>query len=300
MPYDAIISRTDADALIPMEQAEAVIKAATQESAALTLFNRALARLGNAAKTRMLNRPSGPGQEDWMNLVMTQQPLIVFDVNETLLDLDTLRPTFDRIFDDPAALRLWFADLITYSEALTLAGVYVPFTDIGGAVLRMLAATRGIAISDADGAELTDRFATMPPHPEVPAALRRLRDHGFRLFTLTDNTLAISGRQLEMAGIIDVFERRFSVDETVRRHKPASEAYHSVANELRVAPGDICLIACHVWDTIGALAAGWQAGLILREGNAPLDVGPQPNYVGDDLDAIADQLVEQYPPLGGM
>jgi hypothetical protein len=32
----------------------------------------------------------------------------------------------------------------------------------------------------------------MPPHPEVPAALRRLRDHGFRLFTLTDNTLAIS------------------------------------------------------------------------------------------------------------
>jgi hypothetical protein len=51
----------------------------------------------------------------------------VFDVNETLLDLDTIRPTFDRIFADPAALRRWFAALITYSEALTLAGVYVPF-----------------------------------------------------------------------------------------------------------------------------------------------------------------------------
>ena len=43
------------------------------------------------------------------------------------------------------------------------------------------------------------------------------------------------------------------------------------------------------------VAAGWQAGLILREGNAPLDVGPQPNYIGDDLDAIADQLIERYP-----
>jgi len=93
----------------------------------------------------------------------------------------------------------------------------------------MLAATRGITISDADAAELMDRFATMPPHPEVPAALRRLRDHGFRLFTLTDNTLEISGRQLERAGVIDLFERRFSVDETVQRHKPAQEAYHSVA-----------------------------------------------------------------------
>ena len=223
------------------------------------------------------------------------RPVIVFDVNETLLDLDALRPTFDRIFNDPAAMRLWFADLILYSEALTLAGVYVPFTDTGGAVLRMLAATRDITISDADAAELTNRFATMPPHPEVPAALRRLRDHGFRLFTLTDNTLEISGRQLERAGVTGVFERRFSVDESVRRHKPAPEAYHSVAAALEADPGDICLIASHVWDTIGAVAAGWQAALILREGNAPLDVGPQPNYTGKDLDAIADQLIEHYP-----
>ena len=225
---------------------------------------------------------------------MPKQPIIVFDVNETLLDLDTLHPTLDRIFGDPAALRLWFANLITYSEALTLAGVYVPFTDIGAAVLRMLADTHGITISDSDAAELTDRFATMPPHSEVPAALRRLRDHGFRLFTLTDNTLAISGRQLEHAGVIDVFEHRFSVDETVRRHKPAPEAYHSVAAALNVDAADICLIACHVWDTIGAHSAGWQAGLILRQGNAPLDVGPQPDYIGKNLDEIADQLIDKY------
>ena len=226
---------------------------------------------------------------------MPQRPIIVFDVNETLLDLDSMNPIFERIFNDPAAMRLWFADLILYSEALTIAGVYVPFTDIGAAVLRMLAATRGITISDADGAELTNRFASMPPHHEVPAALRRLRDHGFRLFTLTDNTLEISGRQLTRGGVIDLFERRFSVDETVRRHKPAPEAYRSVAAALNVDAGDICLIASHVWDTIGAGAAGWQAGLILREGNAPLAVGPQPDYVGKDLDAIADQLIERYP-----
>jgi 2-haloacid dehalogenase len=225
---------------------------------------------------------------------MPEQPVIVFDVNETLMNLDTLRPTFDRVFNDAAAMRLWFAGLITYSEALTLSGVYVPFTDIGGAVLRMLAATRGITIGDADAAELTERFATMSPHPEVPAALRRLRDHGFRLFTLTDNTLEISGRQLEHAGVIDVFERRFSVDESVKRHKPAQEAYHFVAAELGLDPRDICLVACHVWDTIGAQSAGWRAALILREGNAPLDVGPQPDYIGNDLDEIADQLIEQY------
>ncbi|MGW1046039.1 hypothetical protein ACWD40_41290, partial [Streptomyces sp. NPDC002547] len=37
---------------------------------------------------------------------MPERPIVVFDVNETLLDLDAIRPTFDRIFDDPAALRV--------------------------------------------------------------------------------------------------------------------------------------------------------------------------------------------------
>ena len=51
---------------------------------------------------------------------MPERPIIVFDVNETLLDLQAIRPVLDRIFSDPAAVRLWFAGLITYSEALTL------------------------------------------------------------------------------------------------------------------------------------------------------------------------------------
>jgi 2-haloacid dehalogenase len=219
------------------------------------------------------------------------RPLIVFDVNETLLDLETMVPIFERIFGDPSAMRLWFANLILYSEALTLSGVYVPFTDIGAAVLKMVAATSGVTITEENADELTERFASMPPHPEVPRALRRLRDHGFRLFTLIDNTLEISGHQLERGGIIDLFERRFSVDESVKMHKPSQDAYRWLAAELDAEPANICLIASHVWDTIGALASGWQAGLILRSGNAPLGVGPQPTYLGHDLDAIADQLI---------
>src|SRR5215475_5744041 len=98
---------------------------------------------------------------------MTALPKVVFDVNETLLDLDTMTPIFERIFREKLAMRLWFANLILYSEALTLARVYVPFTDISAAVLQMLADTRGIRITAEDKKELTDRFATMPPHPEV-------------------------------------------------------------------------------------------------------------------------------------
>jgi 2-haloacid dehalogenase len=224
---------------------------------------------------------------------MAALPLIVFDVNETLLDLQTMEPTFERVFGEKGAMRLWFADLILYSAALTVAGCYVPFTDIGSAVMKMLADTRGIRIDDRDKKELTEKFSTMPPHPEVPAALRKLRDAGFRLFTLTDNLLEVQTRQLEHGGIADQFERRFSAD-GVKHHKPSREAYGYVEKELGVESSRLCLIACHTWDTLGAVAAGWEAALIRRVGNDVLAVGPQPGLVGDDLNDIADQLIRRY------
>ena len=224
---------------------------------------------------------------------MAALPLIVFDVNETLLDLQTMEPILERIFGERQAMRLWFANFIMYSAALTVAACYVPFTDIGAAVMKMLADTRGIKIGDADKKELTDRFSTMPPHPEVPTALRKLRDAGFRLFTLTDNLLGVQTRQLEHGGIVDLFERRFSAD-GVKHHKPSRPAYTYVERELGVEPAQLCLIACHTWDTLGAVAAGWKAALIKRVGNDDLGVGPQPHIVGDDLNDIADQLIAQH------
>jgi 2-haloacid dehalogenase len=224
---------------------------------------------------------------------MAKLPLIVFDVNETLLDLETMEPTFERIFRERGAMRLWFANFIMYSAALTVAGCYVPFTDIGGAVMKMLADTLGIKITDADKRELTEKFSTMPPHAEVPAALRKLRTAGFRLFTLTDNLLEVQTRQLTNGGIVDLFERRFSAD-GVKHHKPSREAYAYVEKELGAKPSDFCLIACHTWDTLGAVAAGWEAALIKRPGNDVLGVGPQPQIVGDTLDDVANQLIARH------
>jgi len=96
---------------------------------------------------------------------MAVLPLIVFDVNETLVELATIEPTFEHIFGDNAAMRLWFANFIMHSSALTVAGCYVPFTDIGSAVMKMLAVTRGIKLQDADQRELVEKFSTMPPAP---------------------------------------------------------------------------------------------------------------------------------------
>ena len=71
---------------------------------------------------------------------MATLPVVVFDVNETLLDLDALTPHFERLFGRSGVLQEWFAQLILYSQTITLTGDYVPFGDLGGAVLRIIGA----------------------------------------------------------------------------------------------------------------------------------------------------------------
>ena len=60
--------------------------------------------------------------------VPSSAPVLVFDVNETLLDLTVLEPFFQRVFGSPSVMRQWFAELILYSQAVTLSGAYVPFS----------------------------------------------------------------------------------------------------------------------------------------------------------------------------
>jgi 2-haloacid dehalogenase len=155
----------------------------------------------------------------------------------------------------------------------------------------MLGAIHKVTITESDVDELRTRMLTMPAHADVPAGLKQLKDAGFRLVTCTNSPPDPRTSPLKHAGIDGWFENSFSVDR-VRRFKPAPQVYHMVAEELGVAPAAICLVAAHVWDTIGAQSIGCSGALIARPGNAPLSVNglPQPQVVAPDLPEAAAQM----------
>lgn len=225
----------------------------------------------------------------------TSASIIVFDVNETLLDITTLEPLFDRVFDDRSVLREWFAQLILYSQTMTLSGLYTPFGELGVGTLRMIGAIHDIPIADSDIDELKERMGSMPAHADVVPALTRLRDAGFRLVTLTNSASASSPTPLERAGLADFFKHFFSV-EAVGKFKPAPETYRHVAQEMNVETSDLCLVACHLWDTIGAQAAGCRGALVTRPHNAmlPATEVPAPDFVASELTDLADQIVRRW------
>lgn len=203
--------------------------------------------------------------------------VIVFDVNETLLDITTLELLFERVFGDARVMREWFTQLILYSQTMTLSGLYMPFAALGVGTLQMLAAIHEVSVEDD---ELKLRMNTMPTHDDVTPALTHLRDAGFRLVTLTNSAPAVSPTPLQRAGLDGFFDRMFSVDD-VRQYKPAPQTYRLVADELRVDISELCLVACHLWDTIGAQAVGGHGALVTRPYNAiiPNTDVPTPDIV---------------------
>lgn len=218
--------------------------------------------------------------------------MLVFDVNETLIDIDALAPVFDGLFGDPRVLREWFGQLVTYSMTVTMSGSYVDFFTLGRAVLRMLGDVHGIPVGSGDLERLAQSMRTMPAHPDVAEGLTTLADRGYRLVTLTNSPpSAAAPTPLENAGLADHFERQFSVD-TFGVFKPATRLYTGVAAELGVPPADCMMVAAHIWDTMGAQAAGMQAAFIARPGNAvlPVDALPRPTLVAADLIDLAGLL----------
>ncbi|CAB3803563.1 (S)-2-haloacid dehalogenase [Paraburkholderia ultramafica] len=226
-----------------------------------------------------------------MSAVATRGRTLVFDVNETLLDIEVLNPFFERVFGDARVMRQWFAELILYSEALTLSGEYTRFGTLAVAVLQMVATFRQIELKDGDLEEFKSTMSKLPPHREVPEALEKLANAGFRMMTLTNSAGEAGKASLVQARLYDFFEHTFSVDE-VAKFKPAREVYVHVARALNAQPSDLRLIASHTWDTLGALAAGYSAALVARPGNAPLAVGAQPDIVEPDLLQTATRIIE--------
>lgn len=222
------------------------------------------------------------------------RPTLVFDVNETLLDFNVLAPAFVQIFGDASVLREWFNQVILYSEALSLADEYVDSGKVGAAVLAMLAEIKGRKVEPEALDILKKAPATMPTYPDVAPALARLKEAGFRMVTLSNNATAANEVQLGNAGLRPFFEHLYSIDDEVRRYKPARESYLSIARKLQVTPSDLWLVSCHAFDTLGAAAAGYRTALILRPQNAPIALGRGPDIVGDNLLTVADTLIAHY------
>ncbi len=214
----------------------------------------------------------------------------VFDVNETLLDLQALDPHFQRIFGAATVRQEWFDQLIQSALVATVTNVYVDFGRIGGAALDMIAARRDVNLSAEDRQQILGAVKSLPAHPDVRDGLERLQAAGLRLAALTNSAEEVARAQLTNAGLAPYFEQILSAD-AVKRLKPAAEVYWMAADRLGVEINGIRLIAAHAWDIAGAVRAGCAAAFVARPGKVLDPLVQAPDIVGTDLWEVAERIV---------
>jgi len=218
--------------------------------------------------------------------------VVVFDVNETLSDMEPLSARFVDIGAPGYLLETWFAATLRDGFALTAAGAYAEFSEVAEASLRVTLAGVDGLLRDVDEAVafVLAGFSALDVHPDVPDGMRELHRAGIRLVTLTNGSVPLSEGMLSRAGVLDLLERRMSVGEA-HRWKPAADPYRHAAAQCGVSVGQMALVAAHPWDTDGAQRAGLTTGWINRKDHPYPQCFLPPDVTGSDLPAVAHALL---------
>ena len=215
---------------------------------------------------------------------------LVFDVNETLLDLAPLDAVFADLFGSADFRGVWFQRLLHWSTVTTLTGEYMDFGQLAGHCLDQLADMHGLTLAKHDRQRVFDTIGTLAPHDDVRAALSQLQNAGFALTALTNSAQNTVDKQFEHAGLTALFDHVLSVD-GARCYKPHPKAYGVAVDTLGVPAGKLRLVAAHDWDVTGAMRAGLNAAFVARGKACLSPAGTRPDIVGDDLADVARQII---------
>ena len=220
---------------------------------------------------------------------MDRPGIVVFDVNETLLSLTSLRDGFEMALGTSDPMGEWFARMLHGSLVSNHLRSYRSFGEIGVEALLMLARKRGVDLDQNTAAGVVHGMRELAPHPEVADAIGSLRDAGYRVAALTNGSTEAMTAQLEHAGLLQLMNAVMSCDE-VERFKPAPEVYLHAAARFEVEIDEMLLVAAHDWDCAGAMNAGARAAFVTRPDVTWSLPSEPPDLVVEDLTGLVEAL----------
>ncbi|QZT37839.1 haloacid dehalogenase type II [Halosquirtibacter xylanolyticus] len=217
--------------------------------------------------------------------------VIFLDVNETLLDLTSMRSSVGKALgNNPQLTELWFSKMLHYSLVSNEINQYEKFSDIGIATLLMVAKSKEIPLTQQEAkTAIVTPLRSLPAHDDVIKGLQILKNKGYRIITLTNSSYEGVKLQMNNAQLSPYIDEMYSVD-SVQKFKPSLKSYQWAIKQAGIKPQEAILIAAHGWDIAGAQKAGLKTAFIAREGKELFPLSPKPNYNEKTLIDIANKL----------
>jgi 2-haloacid dehalogenase len=129
----------------------------------------------------------------------------------------------------------------------------------------------------------------MPAYPDALEALERIAAAGLHVGVLTNTSTANAERALSGAGLREALELVVGSDET-GAFKPHPRVYATGVERTGEPAGEVCMVATHGWDLLGAHRAGMRTAWVRRKELVRYPTHPTPDFDGERLADIADAI----------
>lgn len=215
---------------------------------------------------------------------------VLFDMNETLLDLSVLKENFGKYFEDTYVLNYWFAKLLHSSTVIGGMGEYTDFGKLSEAALESVFLESDKELTDEIKTDILGSFRKLPAYNDVPKALKLLKGHNIKVISVTNSSYKMVEEQLTNSGLIDLFDSYYSVD-SVEKYKPFNDIYHYVLNEEKINANETFMVATHDWDLYGAKKAGLHTAYIKRKEDQYNPYYLKPDLSNRNLVDLAQEIV---------
>lgn len=220
---------------------------------------------------------------------MLNPKLIIFDVNETLLDMSFLLKKINVKFQNNRIAELWFSKLLHYSLVETTSGKYQDFTEIAKAVLQMVAEENELQITEDEIAEILGTVRNLKAYPDVIPGLKKLKLHGYKMIALSNGKPDVLKDQLNNAKVAEYFDAIYSI-EIVKKYKPHPSTYNYILKKEQVEASSTLMVAAHGWDLYGANSNGLLTAFIKRPGKVLYPLAETPDFSCQTITALAEKL----------
>lgn len=220
--------------------------------------------------------------------------LLLFDVYETLLDMEMLERRVNAVLNSKRGYVFWFELFMQYCFVDNSLDEHHPFASIAKATLQMAGKTMGETIAETQAEDVIELLNHLPLKEDTTEALSQLYDQNFRIAALTNASQEIIETRMERTGLISYFEAVLSAEQ-VKKYKPAREVYQWAAKELNLLPEEILFVSSHSWDIAGAANAGMRTVFLEQEQPLFYSLSAAPTMRVKNLELLAQQLKTIYP-----
>lgn len=215
---------------------------------------------------------------------------IVFDVYETLLDMNEVEKKVNNLLDSKRGYLAWFNLFMEYCFVDTCIDQFNDFSSIARATMQMAGKMFSRDINQEDINGILEMLKHLPMHDGVEESLSKLTDEGFYIAALTNSKEKIVTERMERTGLISYFKKVLSA-EHVKKYKPDLRVYQWAAREINADPREILLVSAHGWDIAGAANAGMQTAYIKRSERMHYPLAPAPHYTAKSLLELTDKII---------